>query len=77
MQEEKVVYVTSAVFKGKTLLYQPTKKLLEVVKKKYAGRFSKNKRIRKKQVHRFANEIITKALELFADGFKNKTTKCD
>lgn len=77
MQEEKVVYVTSAVFKGKTLLYQPTKKLLEVVKKKYAGRFSKNKRIRKKQVHRFANEIISQALELFADGFKNKVTKCD
>lgn len=72
-----MMYVTSAVFKGKTLLYQPTKKLLEVVKKKYAGRFSKNKRIRKKQVHRFANEIISQALELFADGFKNKVTKCD
>jgi hypothetical protein len=77
VQEEKMMYVTSAVFKGKKLLYQPTKKLLEVVKKKYAGRFSKNKRIRKKQVHRFANEIISQALELFADGFKNKTTKCD
>lgn len=71
------MYVTSVVVKGRALLYQPTSKLLEVVKKKYAGRFSKNKRIRKKQVHRFANEIISQALELFADGFKNKTTKCD
>lgn len=71
------MYVTSVIIKGKILRYQPTKKLLEVVKKKYAGRFSKNKRIRKKQVHRFANEIISQALELFANDFKNKTTKCD
>ena len=71
------MYVTSAIVKGRTILYQPTKKLLEAVKKKYEGRFSKNKRIRKKQVHRFANEIIGQALELFADVFKNKTTKCD
>lgn len=71
------MYVTSVIIKGKILRYQPTKKLLEVVKKKYAGRFSKNKRIRNKQVHRFANEIISQALELFANDFKNKTTKCD
>ena len=71
------MYVTSAVIKGKVLLYQPTRLLLEVVEKKFKGRFSKNRRIKKKQVHRFANEIISQALELFADGFKNKTTKCD
>lgn len=71
------MYVTSSVFKGRTLLYQPTPKLLEVVKKKYAGRFSKNKRIRKKQLQRFANDVIMQALDLLVGNVKDKTQKHD
>lgn len=68
------MYVTSATFKGRTLLYQPTPLLIEVVEKKYRGRLSKNRRIRKKQVKRFAGDIIMQALELFGSEYiKNKT----
>lgn len=69
------MYVTSAVIKGKVLLYQPTRLLLEVVEKKFKGRFSKNRRIKKKQLKKFAGNLIMQALELFGNEYIKDKTK--
>lgn len=69
---ENLTWVTDARVVGKNLHYSPSPNFKKYIMKKFAGQFSKNKRIRKKQVRKFMNEMLEKALDNLVRGIRER-----
>jgi hypothetical protein len=69
---ENLKWVTDAKFVGRTLVYSPSPNFKKFIVKKFAGQFSKNRRIRKKQIRRFMNEMLEKALDNMVRGIRER-----
>jgi hypothetical protein len=69
---ENLKWVTDAKFIGRTLFYSPSPNFKKFIVEKFAGQFSKNRRIRKKQVRKLMNKMLEKALDNMVRGIRER-----
>ena len=69
---ENLKWVASAEVRGRTLHYTPSPNFENYIRKRFAGQFSKNRRIKKKQFKRFMNEMLLKALDNIASSVRER-----
>lgn len=69
---DNIKWVTDVRLIGRTLIYTPSPNFMIYIMKKFAGQFSKNKRIKKKQIRRFMDEMLDKALDNLVRGIRER-----